>query len=603
MYGDDKVKTKTVKNNQNPEWGFVTDIPINPDGPSSLKIEVFDDDKLGKDKPLGAATLDIPTVLNDGSLEDAWIPLSGVKSGQIQVSADFDPIDPNTTNNRKPSGTGGAKKLKGQLGNRKQSSDPKQTDEPLGNVHLEIIQAKDLIKADLIGKSDPYAVVTYGDDKIKTKTIKNNLNPQWNFEADIPIDPKGPSTLKVEVFDDDKLGKDKPLGAADVDIPSLMNNATLKEAWVPLSGVKSGQLQLSADYVPIDSDGYENVGKPSEKILPKPARDGMRNRGGSPGNDDDFGSLPNQRKPSDNNLAPGNIHLNIVQAKDLIKTDMIGKSDPFAVVTYGNEQIKTNTVKNNQNPEWNFEADIPYNPNYSDTLKIEIFDEDKLGKNQLLGTSVIDIPSLANNEPLNNVWIPLSGVKSGHVQVSADFTPTEFHEYENVRPDQFKKMSPQRDSGALGAPRSAKSPESDKLGKIKLDLLMAKDLIKTDMVGKSDPYAIITHGNQKFKTDIKKNTQNPEFNIQCEVEVPDSNDRHISIDLYDADKFGKDTFLGNLNLDIGRVMNLGTLDQGWYPLDGVKQGQICVGADFVPEPDETSTIVINQRLTESRRTS
>eukprot|EP00092_Neocalanus_flemingeri_P016852 GFUD01018229.1.p1 GENE.GFUD01018229.1~~GFUD01018229.1.p1 ORF type:complete len:2467 (-),score=607.35 GFUD01018229.1:626-7075(-) len=604
-YGDDKVKTKTIKNDQNPQWGFETDIPIDPNGPSSLKIEIFDDDKLGKDKPLGAAILDIPTILNDGSLEDAWIPLSGVKSGQIQVSADFDPTDPNDTNNRKPSGAGGAKKLKGELGDRKRSGGPKgnEDDEPLGNVHLEIIQAKDLIKADLIGKSDPYAVVTYGDDKIKTKTIKNNLNPQWNFEADIPIDPNGPSTLKIEIFDDDKLGKDKPLGAADVDIPSLINNATLKDAWIPLSGVKSGQLQLSADYMPLDSDGREKDGKLGGKIIPKPERDGMRNRGGSPGNDDDFGSLPIQRKPSDNNLVPGNIHLNIVQAKDLIKADMIGKSDPFAVVTYGNEQITTHTVKNNQNPEWNFEADIPYNPNYSDTLRIDIFDDDKSGKNKLLGSSTIDIPNLANNEPLDNVWIPLSGVKSGQLQVSADFVPAEFHEYENVHPDQFKKMSPLRDSGALGAPRSAKSPESDKLGKIKLDLLMAKDLIKTDMVGKSDPYAIITHGTQKFKTDIKKNTQNPEWNIECEVEVPDSNDRNISIDLYDADKFGKDTFLGNLNLDIARVMNLGKLDQGWYPLEGVKQGQICVGADFIPELDETSTIIINQKFTESRRTS
>jgi len=613
-YGDDKVKTKTIKNNQNPQWGFETDIPIDPNGPSNLKIEIFDDDKLGKNKPLGAAILDIPSILNDGSLENSWIPLSGVKSGQIQVSADFDPADPNDTNNRKPSGSGGAKKLKGELGDRKQSGglgDRRQSGgikgddnkEPLGNVHLEIIQAKDLVKADLIGKSDPYAVITYGDDKIKTKTIKNNLNPQWNFEADIPIDPNGPSTLRIEVYDDDKLGKDKPLGAADVDIPSLMNNTTLKEAWIPLSGVKSGQLQLSADFMPVDSDEYEKVGKLGEKIIPNPGRDGMRNRGGSPGNDDDFGSLPNQRKPSDNNLAPGNIHLNIVQAKDLINADMIGKSDPFAVVTYGNEQIKTHTVKNNQNPEWNFDVDIPYNPNYSDTLKIEIFDDDKLGKNKLLGTSTIDIPNLAGNEPLDNVWIPLSGVKSGQLQVSADFVPVEFHEYENVRPDQFKKMSPLRDSGALGAPRSAKSPESDKLGKIKLDLLMAKDLIKTDMVGKSDPYAIITHGTQKFKTDIKKNTQNPEWNIECEVEVPDSNDRNISIDLYDADKFGKDTFLGNLNLDIARVMNLGKLDQGWYPLEGVKQGQICVGADFIPELDETSTLIINQKFTESRRTS
>merc|ERR1719483_1776169 len=166
-------------------------------------------------------------------------------------------------------------------------------------------------------------------------------------------------------------------------------------------------------------------------------------------------------------------------------------------------------------------------------------------------------------------------------------------------------MSPLRDSGALGAPRSAKSPESDKLGKIKLNLLMAKDLIKNDMIGKSDPYAIITHGNQKFKTDIKKNTQNPEWNIQCNVDVPDNKDRNITIDLYDADKYGKDTFLGSLNLDIARVMNLGKLDEGWYPLEGVDKGQLCVGADFIPNNSEemSSSIMINERITETRRTS
>merc|ERR1719385_275221 len=99
------------------------------------------------------------------------------------------------------------------------------TEEPVGNLHLEILQGKDLVKSDIMGKSDPYAVVTYGDDKIKTKTIKNSQNPEWNFQADIPIDPNGPSNLQIEVFDKDKLGRDKPLGAANIDIPSLMNNA------------------------------------------------------------------------------------------------------------------------------------------------------------------------------------------------------------------------------------------------------------------------------------------------------------------------------------------------------------------------------------------
>merc|ERR1719208_464183 len=451
----------------------------------------------------------------------------------------------------------------------------------------------------MIGKSDPYAVISYGDESMRTDTVKNNLNPEWNFEADIPVDPNGPRNIQIDLFDDDKLGKDKPLGSADIDIPALVNNAALRDSWIPLSGVKSGQIQVSADFVPYDETSSRKPSKSGGKLIPEPESDGMRNRGGSPGSpeDDGFGSAPNQRKASDNKQAPGLIHLNIVQAKDLIKADIIGKSDPYAVLTYGDEQIKTNTIKNNLNPEWNFKADIPYNPNYSDTIKVEIFDDDKLGKDKPLGSAIIDIPSLVNNDPLDGAWLPLDGVRSGEVQVSAEYVPTEAGQ------DQYRQMSPLRDSGALGAPRNAKQPVDEKLGTIKLDLLMAKDLIKTDLVGKSDPYAIISHGDQKFKSDIKKNTQNPEWNIECEIGVPDGHDRNISIELYDADKFGKDKFLGKLNLDIAKIMNLGKLEDGWYPLDGVKQGQLRVGADFIPELDESSTIVINQRLTETRRTS
>ena len=669
--GGGQVQSEPVKNSQNPKWNFEAQIPLDENSPDSFKIEIFDKDKFGKDKSLGTAHVDIQRIADGEPLEAAWLPLEGVPTGSVQLSAEFEPDQPSRKhsglggagalkgdlsgsnlpednrhhgskpqerpdskqhfgsgdsctdvlgaterNNRRNSGAG-AKKLKDQLGDRRKSGslikDINEEDEtPIGNVHLEIHQGKDLIKADLIGKSDPYVVVSYGNEKLRTDTVKNNLNPEWNYETDIPIDPNGPDKITIEVFDDDKVGRDKPLGSADVDIPSLMNDGSLKEAWLPLAGVKKGKLQVSADFAPTQLTdnlaGDERKGsKSSGALIPPKARDGMRNRGGSPRNDDEFGSAPAGRKSSDNNSTPGNIHLNIVQAKDLIKTDMIGKSDPYAVLTYGDEAIKTQTVKNNQNPEWNFEADIPYDPNYSDTVKIEIFDDDKLGADKLLGSTVLDLPAVAAGQQLDNVWLPLSGVKSGQVQISADFVPPEFHEYENVRPG---AMSPSRASGALGAgragptaPGSATKPDSEKLGNIKLDLLMARDLADTDLVGASDPYAIIKHGSQQFKTDIKPNTQDPEWNIQCELEVPDGNDRNISIELYDADKFGKDTFLGNLDLDIGKIMNLGRLEPGWHPLGGGGQGQLCVGADFVPELEESSTIVINQRLTESRRSS
>merc|ERR1711923_691869 len=72
---------------------------------------------------------------------------------------------------------------------------------PAGKIHLNIHEGKDLVKADLIGKSDPYAVVTYGNEKVKTKTVKNNLNPDWNFETEIPVNENDPNNLNSSYLD------------------------------------------------------------------------------------------------------------------------------------------------------------------------------------------------------------------------------------------------------------------------------------------------------------------------------------------------------------------------------------------------------------------
>ena len=55
-------------------------------------------------------------------------------------------------------------------------------------LHVELIKGRNLIKSDLIGKSDPYAVLKYGDQSDKTKVVKNNLNPQWDHESDFDMD-------------------------------------------------------------------------------------------------------------------------------------------------------------------------------------------------------------------------------------------------------------------------------------------------------------------------------------------------------------------------------------------------------------------------------
>ena len=104
-----------------------------------------------------------------------------------------------------------------------------------GTLAVDIIKARNLIKTDIMGKSDPYAVLKFGKQKEKTNTIKNTLDPQWDHHAEFKLPDGDADKLLVEVFDADKLGKDKSLGKIEVDILDL----TAQEGhWFPLQGKK-----------------------------------------------------------------------------------------------------------------------------------------------------------------------------------------------------------------------------------------------------------------------------------------------------------------------------------------------------------------------------
>jgi len=91
--------------------------------------------------------------------------------------------------------------------------------------------ATDLPNADLVGKSDPYVIISFRYHDVetkelkdyqvgKTKVISNNLNPVWQetFEIDIANLPEKPkiNQLLFEVYDKDMVGSDYlGMGIAD----------------------------------------------------------------------------------------------------------------------------------------------------------------------------------------------------------------------------------------------------------------------------------------------------------------------------------------------------------------------------------------------------
>ena len=88
--GEDKHKTKTVNNSQNPTWNYVVELDITEASPRQISFEVFDDD-IGNDTPLGNVTLDLDTLMQKQNLESQWNQLENCKSGQLMISAKFTP--------------------------------------------------------------------------------------------------------------------------------------------------------------------------------------------------------------------------------------------------------------------------------------------------------------------------------------------------------------------------------------------------------------------------------------------------------------------------------------------------------------------------------
>ncbi|CAI9101637.1 OLC1v1039007C1 [Oldenlandia corymbosa var. corymbosa] len=92
---------------------------------------------------------------------------------------------------------------------------------PQGRLTVTVVRANDLKNKELIGKSDPYAVVYIRPlFKVKTKTIENNLNPVWNQKFDLIVEDHETQSLIVEVFDKD-VGQDEKLGVAKVRMSEL----------------------------------------------------------------------------------------------------------------------------------------------------------------------------------------------------------------------------------------------------------------------------------------------------------------------------------------------------------------------------------------------
>ncbi|GFQ04939.1 probable ADP-ribosylation factor GTPase-activating protein agd11 [Phtheirospermum japonicum] len=97
----------------------------------------------------------------------------------------------------------------------------------VGLIYVNIVKGTNLAVRDMVS-SDPYVILSLGNQSMRTRVIKNNLNPVWNERIMLSI-PDTVPPLKLFVYDKDTFSTDDFMGDAEIDIQPLLSAAKASE--------------------------------------------------------------------------------------------------------------------------------------------------------------------------------------------------------------------------------------------------------------------------------------------------------------------------------------------------------------------------------------
>ncbi|XP_024968342.1 synaptotagmin-5-like isoform X2 [Cynara cardunculus var. scolymus] len=255
---------------------------------------------------------------------------------------------------------------------------------PMGTLEVKLIQAQGLINKDLIGKSDPFAKLYIRPLRSRMRTSKvidNDLNPVWNEHFEFVVEDTSTQHLTVKIYDDDGLQASELLGCAQVKLNEV-EPGKVKDMWLKLvkdldihrDNKDRGKVHLEILYCPYGMEnGFTNPFSSNFSMtsLEKVLKDGSGVENGD---------LAKNKKRTV--IIRGVLSVTVISAEDLPPADIMGKADPFVVLTMKKTgtKNKTRVVNENLNPIWNQTFDFVVEDGLHDMLIAEVWDHDTFGK-------------------------------------------------------------------------------------------------------------------------------------------------------------------------------------------------------------------------------
>ncbi|KAM0152538.1 hypothetical protein ACHAPF_003820 [Botrytis cinerea] len=320
-----------------------------------------------------------------------------------------------------------------------------------------VLKARNLAAKDKSGTSDPYLVLTLGDEKSTTHTIQKTLNPEWNVTLQLPITGTNSLLLDCVCWDKDRFGKDY-LGEFDLALEDIFSNDSHEQepAWYPLRSKRPGgkkdsnvsgdvQLQFTLcdvtnpsagsaqilekfrTLVGAESPGLVTPSREVDSITPgtEMTEDDYFDEGTEPSDETDDPSKPensekrkkrlrlkglrkkkqlNAYEFSGDSEVVGIVFLEIGKVTDLPPERNMTRTsfdmDPFVVASLGKKTYRTRVIRHNLNPVFNekmiFQV-LRHEQTYS--LAFTIIDRDKLSGNDFIASTVLPVKDITDTAP------------------------------------------------------------------------------------------------------------------------------------------------------------------------------------------------------------
>ncbi|XP_024533976.1 ADP-ribosylation factor GTPase-activating protein AGD12 [Selaginella moellendorffii] len=118
----------------------------------------------------------------------------------------------------------------------------------VGLIRVRVIKGINLTVRDFM-TSDPYVVLTLGNQKAQTCVVRSSLNPIWDEKHLLSV-PHATFPLKLQVFDRDTFSEDDTMGDVSVDLQPLYAAVKVQEAM----GDELGNVQVGKWVATRDND-------------------------------------------------------------------------------------------------------------------------------------------------------------------------------------------------------------------------------------------------------------------------------------------------------------------------------------------------------------